>query len=391
MPKKSNTQRKDGRYAVQVYLGLDESGKRKYKTVYGSTQKEANKKAEQIKIMLGKGIDVIAERDSFKEWGERWLELKQHEVSAGRYKTYDYEFQKLSPIYYIEIGKLRTADVQDVIIKLAKKNPVTGKPCAHKTLKDIKSVAVQICRMAVENRIMDYNPALAVKIPAVSAESERRALTQEEQQWIIGTPHRAQPAAMIMMFSGLRRGELIPLTWDDIDLENATISVNKTVEIINGKSVVKNTAKTKASIRTVDIPNILVDYLKSIIPTSKYVVPSSKGEMMSESSYKRMWESYLSVLNEKYGDFSDLPKPKSRFSPGGLPMRIPNITAHWLRHTFATMLYFAGVDIMTAKEQLGHSDIKTTLEIYTHLDSKFKRKKMNKLNEFIAEQKHNAG
>lgn len=99
----------------------------------------------------------------------------------------------------------------------------------------------------------------------------------------------------------------------------------------------------------------------------------------------------VSVLNEKYGDFSDLPKQKSRFSPGGLPMRIPNITAHWLRHTFATMLYFAGVDIMTAKEQLGHSDIKTTLEIYTHLDSKFKRKKMNKLNEFIAEQKHNAG
>lgn len=121
MPKKSNTQRKDGRYAVQVYLGLGEDKKRKYKTVYGSTQKEANKKAEQIKIMLGKGIDVIAERDSFKEWGERWLELKQHEVSAGRYKTYEYEFQKLSPIYYIEIGKLRTADVQDVIIKLARK------------------------------------------------------------------------------------------------------------------------------------------------------------------------------------------------------------------------------------------------------------------------------
>ena len=85
MPKKSNTQRKDGRYAVQVYLGLGEDKKRKYKTVYGSTQKEANKKAEQVKIMLGKGIDVSAERDSFKEWGERWLELKQHEVSAKRY------------------------------------------------------------------------------------------------------------------------------------------------------------------------------------------------------------------------------------------------------------------------------------------------------------------
>ena len=63
---------------------------------------------------------------------------------------------------------------------------------------------------------------------------------------------------------------------------------------------------------------------------------------------------------------------------------IPNITAHWLRHTFATMLYFAGVDLLTAKEQLGHSDIKTTLEIYTHLDNQFKRKSMDKLDRYLS-------
>ena len=62
---------------------------------------------------------------------------------------------------------------------------------------------------------------------------------------------------------------------------------------------------------------------------------------------------------------------------------IPKFTPHWLRHTFATLLYLSGVDVLTAKEQLGHSDIKTTLSIYTHLDATYKRRSMNKLDTYL--------
>lgn len=108
--------------------------------------------------------------------------------------------------------------------------------------------------------------------------------------------------------------------------------------------------------------------------------------MLSEIAWKRLWESYIKDLNIKYGDFNDSiqGKPKSKCQPGGVPIVIPHFTAHWLRHTFATMLYFAGIDILTAKEQLGHSDIKTTLEIYTHLDSQYKRKSMEKLDIYLS-------
>lgn len=389
MPKKQNTRRKDGLIAVQVYLGMDENKKRKYKTVYGSTQKEANAKAEQIKLSLRKGIDVSSEKDTFKEWGERFLKIKKSEVSHGRYCTYCYEFEKLSPLFFYEISKIRTSDIQSVILDLAENNPNTNKPTSKKTLTDIKCLTSQIFKLAIENRVLDYNPALAVKIPNIHSEDKRRALTSEEQKWIVETPHRAQTAAMIMMYAGLRRGELIPLTWDDIDLSQKTIRVNKTVEIINNKSIEKDTAKTKLSIRTVDIPNVLVEYLKTVKRSSKYVCPAADNKMMSESAYKRMWDSYIKELNFKYGDFSHLEKqPKSKCQPGGVPIVIPKITAHWLRHTFATMLYFAGVDILTAKEQLGHSDIKTTLEIYTHLDNQFKRKSMNKLDEYLSQDKN---
>lgn len=99
-----------------------------------------------------------------------------------------------------------------------------------------------------------------------------------------------------------------------------------------------------------------------------------------------MWESYLTDLNIKYGDFSPFQnKPKSKFDPVSVPFVIPPITAHWLRHTFCTMMYLAGVDILTAKNQMGHSDIKTTLEIYTHLDAIHKRKAMNKMDDYLSD------
>jgi site-specific recombinase XerD len=76
---------------------------------------------------------------------------------------------------------------------------------------------------------------------------------------------------------------------------------------------------------------------------------------------------------------------KSKFTHAS-PMTIPPITAHWLRHTFATLLYLSGVDVLTAKEQLGHADVKTTLQIYTHLDKIYKDKNMEKLDEILKSQ-----
>ncbi|MGW8114941.1 tyrosine-type recombinase/integrase [Caproicibacterium sp. NSD3] len=114
--------------------------------------------------------------------------------------------------------------------------------------------------MVIDARVMEYNPGVSVRIPRNAPQNFRRALTDKEQQWIIDTPHRAQRAAMIMMYAGLRRGELIALTWDNIDLKNKTIWVNKSVEMIEDKLRVK-APKTKVGNRTVDIPQRLADFL----------------------------------------------------------------------------------------------------------------------------------
>ena len=385
-----NSKRKDGRVKSAVYIGDG-----KYKYVYAVNNKELAQKVQELKIQLGKGIDITAELDTFGVWTERWLKLKKAEVSNGRYNTYTYRVKNLAPLRNVQIGKIRTADVQEVIFDLA------AEGYAAKTLKDVKNAASQIFKMAISNRVIDFNPAESVKIPvsAASDHEPRRALTEEEQRWILApSENRGHHAAMIMMFAGLRRGELIPLLWSDIDLENGTISVNKSVEMINGKSVVKRGAKTEAGERVVYIPKVLIDYLSTVDRQNNMLVcPSAKGDMLTDSGWKRMWDSYLAELNFKFGNFDSIierdsktgeprkyQKPKSRFAPKKIPFVIPRITAHWLRHTFITMMYMAGVDLLTAKEQAGHADVQTTMEIYTHLDKIYKTKQISKLDEYLS-------
>ena len=381
MAKVKNKKREDGRLQSKVYIG-NVDGKAKYKYVYAQTQKELEKKVLEVKVSLGKGINVSAQNDTFGDWLEQWLKLKKVEISDKKYKSYLYKKSYLKNILNIPVSKIRTQDLQNIILD--------NMHLSEYTLNQIKGMCSQIIQLAIDNRVLDYNPAKAVKIPRLNnnIKNLRRALTEEEQQWIINTPHKAQLPAMIMMFAGLRRGEVIPLLWSDIDLNNGTIQVNKSVENINGVLKVKKSLKSEAGKRIVYIPDILINYLKPLKPSkgNELVCTSAKGIMLTDDSWRSMWDSYLTELNLKYGDFSnykDFNVPKSKFAPVKIPFVIPRFTAHWLRHTFITMLYMAGVDVLTAKEQAGHSDIKTTMAIYTHLDNKYKAKTMNKLNDYL--------
>ena len=382
MARLRNKARSDNRVQGKVYLGRGEDGKKKYKYVYAANNAELQKKLDEQKTLLGKGIDITAERDTFKQWGDMWLSLKETQVSHSQYIAYRSHFSKFEPIYNIPVSKLRQTDFQRIITELGSRD----KPLSAKTLQGVKQTAQQIMRLAIANRVIDFNCADNLIIPKTAKEPEhKRALTDEEQRWIRETPHRAQTAAMIMMYAGLRRGELLALTWSDIDLDGRTISVNKAVEFIDDKPRVKNCGKSDAAMRTVFIPQILIDYLREVPRKTLIVCPNTKGKTMSKTSWDLMWKSYIKELNIKWGDFDNLigKRPTSKFQPGGVPIIIPSITAHWLRHTFVTNLYFAGVDLVTAKDQAGHSDIRTTTEIYTHLNDEHRAAKMKAVDDYF--------
>lgn len=385
------TKRADGRYLCNVYIGRDSNGKPKYKSVYGTTQKEALHKAEELKAALGKGIDVNAQRDTFKLWRERWLASKS--CGAGQLASYKACINHLSELDHTELCKIRTSDVQRIITSLAGE-------LSRKTLTQVRMAARQVFQLAITDRVLDYNPVDAVTIPrSAQAPETREALTDEQIEWIRNTHHRAQLPAMIMLYCGLRRGEVMALRWSDIDLDEKIIHVRRTVEMVAGKPIEKDGGKSDAAVRDVRIPDVLHAFLLSAQPKTQSrtielhprITERTRGGLHTTKTWERLWSSYMEDLNIAHGDFSDcrdkdgkLYVPKSKHDPRGVPCRIQTFTPHQLRHTYATLLYEAGVDVLAAQKLLGHSSPSTTLNIYTHLRDKHRDKEIDKLNSYLS-------
>ena len=235
--------RADGRYCAQIYLGRDENGKRQYKSVYAKSPAELKEKETAVRLQLGRGLDVLAQRDSFAAWADDWLRLKEREHITCRQMDNYRRAVKLwkEELQGYEIGQVRADDIERVLLTLADQG------LSQRTVSLYRSAIRQILRRAV-GRVIPANPAEQVELTAVGRKEEhRRALTAEEQQWIWDTPHRAQSAAVIMMLSGLRRGELAALTWADVDLEARTITVNKVMEYdSSGVPSLRHVTKTAA-------------------------------------------------------------------------------------------------------------------------------------------------
>lgn len=380
MPKKSNAKRSDGRIAVQVYLGKGEDGKRKYKTVYGKTQKEADQKADELRSQLGKGIDISRERDTFIDWADLYLSSQKKKLSESEYNLKKNRIEYFYSYFgKVQIKLIKVYQVEEALNDLAEKNPTTNKPTAANTLKSYKQMCSQVFKFAIRNRVIEFNPAEYAEYTHDAPKSERRALTDVERNWIteLSSSHRAKRAAMIAMFCGLRRGEMTALTWNDIDFENNTITVNKSYDF---KSKKLKSPKTAAGMRVVPMPKVLSDFLLNEPRTSIYVCCSAKNKIMTDTAWKRLLDSLLIEIELEHG----CGKKKHKNAPVPTVLTFEPFGWHDLRHTYATILFEAGVDELTAQYLLGHASPETTMKIYTHLSEAQKSRSIVKLDDFIS-------
>jgi len=398
-------------YTTSVYVGTV-NGKAKHKHIRANNERELKKKVAEVKAGVAAGKDVYT-KALFGVWAVKWLNeyKKPSGISNGTLVQYQSAINHLNRYFeYTELKRIKLADFQCVINELAENNPNTNKPMSKASLENIVKVAAAVCRYARSNDIAGSPDFFKeISITRNAPVNKRRALTEQEQEYIIQFEHRAQPAAMIMMFSGLRRGELLPLQWSDIDLKNGFISVNKSVVFNGNQPTVKQGGKSVNAVRTVPIPQVLIDYLTkykaSIRIISPLVCVNASGKMHTKTSFRKMWDSYIFDLNIAYG-YAGIESKKSllqylkkviksdkqkksiekllnsdtvtdaditRYIKHNvkdlIPMRIEPFTPHYLRHTFATLLYLQSVDVVTAKQYLGHSDIQTTVNIYTDLEN----------------------
>lgn len=336
--------RADGRYQANIKVGVQENGKPKYKTLYGYSQRELETKLIEFRGLLNKGI-IVDEKMSFSDWTEKWLEAYKSKLSHNTFQQYETcvtNHLLTAPFAHYPVSKITVTDIQAYL---------NSKADTPRTAQLIRMTLKQVFERAIENDISIRNPAAMTQLPKYTA-TPKRVVTPSERARILGEGFTSAQHAFLYigLFAGLRRGEILALTRSDVDFTNNVLHVSKTVEFKGNRAEIKHSPKTDAGFRDVPMPHPLANFLKTY-KYEMYLFTKKNGDIVNQSSYRRFWES---IQRRIYGD--------------AYLKDVNMITAHILRHTYATDLYYAGIDVKTAQKYLGHKDIKTTLEIYTHLE-----------------------
>ena len=226
--------------------------------------------------------------------------------------------------------------------------------------------------------MIPYNPAEELEMP-LTTQSKRRSITDSERQWILKVAeyHHAGLWVKVMLYCGLRPGELCALIWHDIDFKKKLITIDKARE--SGSSDIK-APKTEAGSREIPIPDVLFnDMLKSkdkpFEPVFKQLTTDNPH---TESSFYKSWHSFIRAMDIAMG--AKLYRNQIQFS-----IIAPDLCPYCLRHTYCIDLETAGVPINVARYLMGHSDISVTSKIYTHTSEKTIEETTRKINHFQRE------
>ena len=300
------------------------------------------------------------EKMKLKELLELWLErYMKHTIKIRTYNRYKSicELHLIKDLGEYELEELKPNVLQDFLLKKIDNKYSTN------TIKGIVSVLKQALKLAITLEFVDKEYCSNLKMPS-SEEKEISVFTKKEQQVIesfcLNHKKRNYIGIVICLYTGIRLGELLALTWDDIDFNSNLLTINKTSYSakVDGKTqIIVDKPKTKKSNRVIPLPNQLVKLLKIIKKesNSKYVITTRNSGMVGNRSYQRTFKFILKKVNVPYRNF------------------------HSLRHTFATNAIELGMDVKTLAEILGHTNAMITLNRYSHSLLNYKIEMMNKL------------
>ena len=355
--------RKDGRWEGRYTAGRDpETGKAIYKSVLGKTQAEAKAKLKQA-IEEAKGLDAAkVGRYTIGQWMDVWFEhYAKVKVRPSSHQTYrGYIDNHIKPnIGKIPLEKLTSLELQKFYKKLLEKGRVDrlesrnqAKGLSPKTVWNIHQIISSAMKLAQEQKLIASNPAEGCALPRMGHQ-EMKTLPVEQLHSFL---REAKDSGVFELYylelaTGLRRGELLGLKWEDIDLERGDLRVRRQIARINVE-VVEAPLKTKNAYRTLPLAEDTVSILleqKKKVAGSPWVFPSSTGGPISPDSVLHMLHRVLKRAG------------------------LPRIRFHDLRHTFATLALQNGVDVKTVSGMLGHFSAGFTLDTYAHVTTASQR------------------
>ena len=345
MSKFTYTVRKDGRLQKTLQI----NGKKKY--FISDNIDDLKKQYNEAKYLSDKGVVLNNDSITFKQYAERWFKIN---CSTKEFATQESIKNRLNHLYdyigNVKLKNLKPYHIQNFVTEMIK-NGYT----------DVTKRSVAECRRilndAVLNDVIIKNAAAGITTPKFQ-KKERVPLTLEQDKIVYqcALKHKYGLFILVLRYCGLRPEEAVALTNNDIDLKNKTIIVNKAVSLFKNKPILKPTKNLKN--RNVPIPDFLFELLKNKVVENhengvKYIFTkeTDKSSMLTKQSLKSHLNSFLYVLNKDVAE-----KDKIHFS------------YYQLRHSYCTMLYYAGIKIKKAQELMGHSSADMVYNIYTHLD-----------------------
>ena len=427
----ASIQKRGDAYSIRVCVGRDVYGKQIWKTTTftppaGLTPKKRQKAVEvfavefEQKCRNGKLLD--GEKITLKDFIERWRsERAEQELQPGTLDKYNDAINHfiLPALGHLKLTEIKPHSINKFLVDLTKDGcRHDGKPGGYSkgTIHKISNVLSSILRTATEWEVIERNPCDPVRVKAEDTADKIKFFTPQQtavfldyiehpftihtrghsrvddtgKPYTVGdyTSTKELPTQLKVLFtlaiySGLRKGEILALKWEDVDFENNTVAVTKAAAMVKGEQIVK-VPKTRNSYRVVSIPHSVTEKLRKLqLEQTRYrlsvgdywqgegwVFTQDDGRMMNYSTPYKSLQDILSHYNAGKAE-SD---------------KLPMIPFHGLRHTTATLQIAAGTDVRTVSSIMGHRETSTTMNIYAHNLKTAEQEAVNRVEEMIAKQ-----
>lgn len=356
----------EGRWAAVATIGIKpQTGKPNRKTFYGKTRREAVEKMQGVLSEVRSGTYVEPTNITLEQWLNSWLDGRKGHVAYSTWRNYRNMIKNhlIPEVGKVKMVNLKTRDIQALLNRKmeegGRKDRKKGS-LSSRTVKYIYQTLHGALKQAIKERVIVFNPCESVELPKQHKEEMKPLNWQEVQRFLQEAEGNRYYAAYILELStGLRKGELLGLKWEDLDFERGTLLVKRQLLRVGKEEggLVLSEPKTKRSSRKLTLDQSVLNTLK------EHRKKQAQEKLLLGECYQDQGLIFATEEGKPVEPRNFTRKFKRILKSAGLP----DIRFHDMRHTFATLALEAGIPAKVVQEYLGHSTITMTLDTYSHL------------------------